>query len=436
MLFVGASVTMLFFSHLRHNRLSYPNLRSMYVVWGSCVLTCLAACGNHAVSPDVRSTRSGDADAAFDDSIPHNSGPDDSVGLLRWVDVSVGGSHLCALASSGQVYCLGAREHGQAPQISESLDFDLRPTVVKGIEDVVQVTVGAEHSCALTAAGDVYCWGRNENGQIGFVSDNSDDVIIPHRVGLAQKAIALSQGGSLERHVCAILNDRSLACWGQNLNGQVGDGDWGYNHRQSSPTTVEGLGPVSAVTTGGAHTCALDVDAHLYCWGESVGGALGGDVQGGKPVAKPMLIEWNGPRITHISAGVMGTCVITEEQQAICWGANQFGQFGDSPTQTTLVPTPSFVGWEVASVDLGTAHGCIITDVGAVLCGGLNDTGAVAEESPSDVATIYPARLVNVPEAKKVSAGSTISCVIDSDEQLWCWGEGLGIKPKKIVLDW
>jgi alpha-tubulin suppressor-like RCC1 family protein len=151
--------------------------------------------------------------------------------LVGAVAIAAGDSHSCALLNDGTVRCWGLGGYGQIGD-GEGEYANPVPVAVTGLADVVAISAGGEHSCALRGSGDVWCWGKNEDGELGTgnrAASNSPVQV----VGLSD-AVAISAG---VRHTCAVLEDGGMRCWGYNGEGQVGNGETPWS---TVPTPVTG----------------------------------------------------------------------------------------------------------------------------------------------------------------------------------------------------
>ncbi len=188
------------------------------------------------------------------------------VGSLKGVtQISAGGSHACAL-QKGKLYCWGYGFYGQLG--NGTLISKTAPTQVSGLKlKAIQVSAGAAHTCAILEGGDVYCWGSNHDGQLGFSAEGR--VSIPTKVPSIAHVIEVRLG---LQHTCGLTEGNSLFCWGKNTYGQLGDGT---TQNQTTPVLATKLNSIRAFTVGGRHTCAVEASFYTYCWGYGGSGQLG-----------------------------------------------------------------------------------------------------------------------------------------------------------------
>ncbi len=193
-------------------------------------------------------------------------------GLSDVTAVQGGQDHVLWLRADGKVMACGENGFGQLGTGTHK--GSMVPVPVPGLSHVVQITAGNTSSGALDSAGNVYMWGYNHQGQIGVGSQPI--VSTPTKVTLPHPAVSLSAGGDAvgNGHTIAVLDDHSVYAWGDDSNGQLGDGQ---THNEFSPVQVDvpaGVTFTSAVA-GGIHSLALDTDGNVYAWGAGTKGQLG-----------------------------------------------------------------------------------------------------------------------------------------------------------------
>ncbi len=260
--------------------------------------------------------------------------PVDVSGLTSGVAaVSAGAAYTCALTTAGGVKCWGDNVSGQLGDGTTA--GRSTPVDVVGLgSGVAAVSTGAGHTCALTTAGGVKCWGDNEGGRLGDAGACGPTCLTPvDAVGLFSGVAAVAAGG---RHTCALTTAGGVKCWGSNLAGKLGDGT---SEDRSTPADVVGLtSGVAAVAAGGAHTCALTTVDGVKCWGDNGGGQLGDGGACGPSCLTPVDTVGLFSGVAAIAAGGRHTCALTTAGGVKCWGDNQQGQLGDGTTMSRSAP--------------------------------------------------------------------------------------------------
>ena len=314
------------------------------------------------------------------------------VGLTTAVQVSIGPifngaphnpSTTCARLATGDVRCWGSGLSGQLG--NGTADFALTPVPVSGLTDAVDVSVAYEHGCAVRSDTTVVCWGSNAFGQLGdgTLTTRLTPVTVRTGPGVAPPltgVVDVEAGGT---HTCARLIDRSVRCWGWNINGQLGDASF---DTRRYPVRPLGLGSVVEVTTGSRHSCARLADGSGRCWGEPDFGKLGSPPSiwsTGVPQAVQGLVG-----AADLSAGTVDTCAAMTDGTARCWGDNRFAQIGDGTTADRSTPR-DVVGLGGAP-SAGVHQVCVRgTDrVGNVSGGTACASLTIVDESPPEVVGI------------------------------------------------
>lgn len=320
--------------------------------------------------------------------------------------ISAGGTHSCALASSGVVRCWGGSEHGQLGSGRTSRQDGLVRVLASA--QLTRVATGISHSCALDATGTARCWGLNSNGQLG----TGDRAGQPAPSAVAGTARFMEIAAGLA-HTCAIAEGGGALCWGEGSYGQIGHG---AATNRLAPTAVAGGHTFSSISTGWRHTCALTSQNTAWCWGANDSGQLG---DGSTATRSAPVRVAGGLRFRSISAGASHTCGITTEGVAYCWGGNDHGQTGrdgNSSREPVAVTAPV----AFASVAAGAVHTCALTRSGEALCWGRNNFGQLGNESLDDSAE--PVRVAGGFQFASLSASGSHTCARASSGRDYCWG--------------
>ncbi|MBF1024810.1 MAG: hypothetical protein HXK98_02875, partial [Candidatus Nanogingivalaceae bacterium] len=196
--------------------------------------------------------------------------------------------------------------------------------------------------CAIASDDKVYCWGDNGNGQLGNGSTTQSNVPVAVSTtgALAGKTIKRIAAGIW--HTCAIASDDKVYCWGDNGNGQLGNGSTTQSNVPVAVSTTGALAgkTIKRIATGSDHACAVTTDNQVYCWGRNSNGELGNGstADSNVPVAVSMPGTLAGKTIKRLSGGSYRTCAIAYDNQVYCWGNNDHGQFGNNSTTSSRTP--------------------------------------------------------------------------------------------------
>ncbi len=236
--------------------------------------------------------------------------------------------HTCAIKTSGAVWCWGDDDDGQLGNGASSLTW---PAEVVGLTGAVKVTLGAYFSCALKNDGTVWCWGNNALGELGIgTSGNGESQFFqtPVQTAVTEAAIDLCSGST---HSCVITEDRGVQCWGRNNAGQIGGAETYLSTHSGAPLDIVGL-PTGAsdVVCGHKHTCALLEDGSVWCWGHNNYGQVGHNDMSVFH-STPVAVQGLGT-MSHLVAAEEHTCASAPDGAVWCWGRNTSGNLGFGPT--------------------------------------------------------------------------------------------------------
>jgi alpha-tubulin suppressor-like RCC1 family protein len=380
--------------------------------------------------------------------------------------ISAGNFHSCALLDNSTVKCWGFNNAGQLGlgdttnrgDAPGEMGDNLSAVDLGAGRTATAINAHSFQSCVLLDNGTVKCWGRNAYGQLGVGDiDNRGDG--PGEMGNNLPAVDLGTGRTATAvvagsdHSCALLDDRTVKCWGGNLFGQLGVGD--ITDRGDGPGEMGNNLPAvdlgtgrtaTAISAGLLHSCALLDNDIVKCWGSNVSGELGqgdiasrGDATGemGNNLAAVNL--GTGRTATAITAGNFYTCALLDNGTVKCWGYNSYGQLGQGDT-TNRGDGAGEMGNNLPVVDLGTAgaaqavaaggyHTCGLLEGGAVKCWGDNGFGQLGlsdtnnrGDGPGEMRDNLPAVDLGSRRATAIAAGNAHSCALLDIGTVKCWG--------------
>lgn len=281
---------------------------------------------------------------------PINNRQPEKVDDGPWTAVAAGGSHSCAVHEDGTLHCWGLNVFGQLGTGSDSnastpASVALQPGGGGAIQRWVDVTAGTNHTCALGRRPDgthgAYCWGSASNGRLGNGED-SGTFNTPQEVrgGLQDSNSHTIAAGN--EHTCATATQNQQIrtfCWGVGAAGRLGTGT---NNTISLPDRVQNGENYINITTGEEHTCGLHQSGEAFCWGENIRNQLGtdGESESNVPVSIAMP---DGVDVDAIAAGREHTCAIGDNARMYCWGRPDQGRLGIAGGGVTAIPT--LVSW-------------------------------------------------------------------------------------------
>lgn len=287
---------------------------------------------------------------------PRNS-PKRVPGLDGVVDVAVAPSHACVANPSSGLRCF--------------LDVDLEPASVSSFA-AKQVVASLSGVCALGASGNVACY------RAGARELPRDPVTLPKDV---PSATSIAAG---ERHVCVLATDGTVACWGDNQFGQLGSLD-DAALKPNALTHVAGLKDVTSLAAGKVHTCALQKNGKVACWGMNELGQLGRPTGSAhEPIqAKPLDVA-GLDGVSSIAAGYYHSCAVVGGK-VLCWGSNMHGELGRAPTKMPNdKPEPVPGIGDAVQVACGEQHTCALLRGGKIECWGRNNRGQLGNGTNED----------------------------------------------------
>jgi len=362
------------------------------------------------------------------------------------VQVIAGEAHVCALFHSGDIKCWGAFNDGRLgyPGQQEDVGDDETPADMPFVSvgaPVVQLALGFDFTCARLESGDVVCWGNGADGRLGQGStddlgDDEEPATIPP-IDLGGPAMHIAAGTN---HACAVLESGELRCWGRYEDGQLGlpgaenigdddvPSDW--------PAVDLGVGVVAEQVAAGAdHTCALLGGGGVLCFGRDNIGQLGtpessntiGDDEAPSTAQAVLLPE----QAVLIAGRYDHTCAGFDTGTLQCWGDGGSGRLGYGNSDVIgddkdldLMPVIDPFGREVTSFGMGQSHTCVRLDTTQIYCWGEGDNGRLGYGNIDDQFSPLDMQVdLALPLAPRmVTAGREFTCATTEGSQVKCWG--------------
>ncbi|WP_168210504.1 RCC1 domain-containing protein [Persicimonas caeni] len=331
------------------------------------------------------------------------------------------GRNTCVTYSNGRIKCAGDNEFGAFGGAVERGDVN-EPAIVDGVEDVHAVESFSSHFCAALMPGQVTCWGENASYQLTDVAppgSGTPPITIPSLDDVVEIAVG-------DNFTCARLLDWRVECWGDNARGQVGDGRGGEGGSQmlaSQPSVVAGLTDVIEVAAGGANACARLRDGRVFCWGDNTFGQLRRHTPDYQNDHEPSPLEnERADEAVQLCVGDGHVCSRSGRSSHVtCWGRNTEGAVGDHGFDEWGIETLVIDAIDIAC---GAHFTCALAEGGHVECWGSNSNGQLGRgEGPRALPASYGEAVVaGLQDVVALDAGEAHACAVTSDGKVWCWG--------------
>lgn len=323
---------------------------------------------------------------------------------------------------------------GNGSTFSNPLPVDVNLTGTLSEKFVVSAAVGASHSLALCSDGTIASWGDNAFGQLG---DNTNTQrLTPVAVNTSgalsgRTVIAIAVGG---QHTLALCSDGTLASWGDNGFGQLGDNT---TTQRKSPVAVSTVGVLSgrsvvAVAAGQYHSLALCSDGTVVAWGANFHGQIGDGTTVQRKVPVAINGTLSGKTVIALCAGQFHNLALCSDGALAAWGANFTGELGDNTTTQRNAPVAVITGGTplagrtvIALAAGGFGHSLALCSDGTLAAWGLNSNGQLGDNSTTQrnvPVAVYTAGALTGMTVVEISAGSSHSLARCSDGTAFAWG--------------
>jgi alpha-tubulin suppressor-like RCC1 family protein len=357
--------------------------------------------------------------------------------------IIAGTSFACALGSAGNAYCWGLNSSGQLGDPDTAVNFSL-PVAV--LSETSQVAVGYTHSCLLRN-GKAWCWGDDSYGELGnnTTTTTPQSTRVAVYTGGVLTGVTLTQIVAGQNFTCALSAAGNAYCWGSD---GTGSGDTlsplgnGGTAASSVPVLVSGGLTFGDLSAGGDYACGVTTAGAAYCWGNNGSGQLGSYNIVANYATTPTAVytsllgifasALNGVTVSQIDAGLSTTCAIGSTGGAYCWGAGGSGQLGNGTTTSQYSPvavtgTP-LSGVALTQVSVGSASACALGATGSVYCWGAGGSGQLGNNTTtatqSTAVAVTTTGALSGVTVTQISVGTAFACAIGGTGAAYCWGLG------------
>jgi alpha-tubulin suppressor-like RCC1 family protein len=351
-----------------------------------------------------------------------HSSPTLVTGGYTWASLSVGDQSACGVTTSNVGYCWGANWNGQIGNGNTTSQSS--PTLISGSHSWSQISTGENGACGVTTTGVGYCWGAGGNGQLGSGGTPGQQTS-PIAVSGGYTWSQIAEGSA---SACGVTTSGTGYCWGYNNNGQLGNNSL---TQSTTPSAISGNINFSSITAAANNTssqdtmCGLSVGGIAYCWGYNANNQIGDRTTTTRQV--PVAVVWvNVNTTTNVAPGGRTSCAIRNGGIAYCWGDNSYGQLGNGSTLNSSVPTMVLGNYTWASISSGTdsydglATTCGVTTSGAGYCWGSNGNGQGGDGTATN--HLVPTLVSGGYTWASITVGFFDACGITTSGAGYCWG--------------
>jgi alpha-tubulin suppressor-like RCC1 family protein len=322
----------------------------------------------------------------------------------------------CAALTDGSVACWGNNPKGMLGDGTRS-PGRTTPTTIAGLSGAIAIGGGFLVGCAVREDRTLWCWGDNAYQELGPTAANPQ--VTPIQIPGVADVVEIGGGGT---QTCVRTLSGAIQCWGEGTHGQLGNGS---TTSSATPVSVSGIPPAIQISAGAFHTCALDTDHHVWCWGQNNSGQLGVDTGGADSLVPIQVIGI--PTAAMLVANLNQTCIAGTDGTAWCWGYNVTGQLGDNTTTNRTTPVQVLGVTDAVQIATGGFFSpgpggttCARDASGAVGCWGWNLYSQLGNGDTTDQHTRVP--VTGIVDGDLLSTGLGHSCVRHASGELSCWG--------------
>ena len=363
-------------------------------------------------------------DALRDGGTSDGSNGTDGGGASATSLIAAGSNHTCALTAAGAVRCWGQNvvyQLGNTGTTTSEVPRDVMIDTSTPLSGAVSIHSGRDTTCARLSSGDPRCWGialdtRLDDG--GTPSTYSSATTWPTLRSASEIAFG-------KAHLCWRIGSATAACMGANDVGQLGTGDQSYG---LPPVTPKIAGPFAGIAAGLKFTCFLSLSGVVSCTGDN---GANESAPGGPPTLSTPTAIASLPRVAEITAGAEHACArMASDGTVMCWGDTSFGQSGTNPDAGNNIP-PTVVRRAAGAPLVGTKrmasgdyHTCVITKDDKVACWGIREHANLGRNTPplSAGSSFEADDVVGVADVIDLAAGLDHTCAVTRSREVYCWG--------------
>ena len=350
----------------------------------------------------------------------------------KYVQISTGNGTSLALDEEGNIWGCGENDYGQ---------LGLEQTAMYWTQTTVKlnkISTNGEDSAGLDEKGNIWTWGSSSGGQLGNGS-KGEDVLVQTKVTDGIEYVQVSVG---EHYMIALDNEGNIWSWGNNREGQLGNGSKGEN--VLVPTKITNGIKYTQISAGDKHSLALDNEGNIWSWGYNYDGELGNGSSGANAnILVPTKIA-NGVKYTQISVGPRYSLAVDNEGNIWSWGYNSDGQLGNGESgydKDILIPTKITNETKYQQISAGNEHSLALDNEGNIWSWGSNSEGQLGNgKSGYSENVLIPTKITNGTKYTSIVAGNYTTLALDNDGNLWICGRnydgvlGIGMGENICVL--
>jgi alpha-tubulin suppressor-like RCC1 family protein len=340
--------------------------------------------------------------------------------LTGVIGISAGVSHSLAVKSDGTVWAFGRNDSGQLGD--GTISGRLTPVQVTGLTGEVAVAAGAAYSQALKSDGTIKAWGNNAHGQLGNGTTTAS--IVPVSSSTCASGVFATPGTSpllsrlaaSQNHSLVLKSDGTVWAWGENADGELGDGTI---INRSSPVQAAGVTGALGISAGYMHSLAVLTNGTVLSWGFNADGELGSGTTNQR--STPLAVT-NLTGVTAVAAGQFHSLALKNDGTVSAWGYNGNGRLGDGTGTTRLIPVQVINLTGVTAIAAGGNSSMALKSDGTVWTWGDNSSGQLGIGTFTQ--SLTPVQVAGLTGVVAIAAGDAYCMALKSDGTVWTWGYG------------